>query len=119
MGKKENLKGLIDDGADLIIADIRDEAEIDKLTKQAEVVFHLACLGVRHSMNNPLENHDVNATATLKLLNASRRNHVRKFIYVCSSDVYGTAGWVQVSEQHPTLPNTVYGDSQNGDRVKS
>ncbi len=111
-GKKENLKALIDNGADLIIADIRDEAEIDKLTKQAEVVFHLACLGVRHSIHDPLENHDVNATATLKLLDASRRNGVKRFINISSSEVYGTAKWVPMTEEHPTLPNTVYGASK-------
>ncbi|MCX5829569.1 MAG: SDR family NAD(P)-dependent oxidoreductase [Deltaproteobacteria bacterium] len=111
-GKKEDLKAPIDNGADLIIADIRDEAEIDKLTKQAEVVFHLACLGVRHSIHDPLENHDVNATATLKLLDASRRNGVKRFIYISSSEVYGTAKWVPMTEEHPTMPNTVYGASK-------
>jgi UDP-glucose 4-epimerase len=111
-GKKENLKGLIEDGVNLTVADIRDEAEIDKLTKQAEVVFHLACLGVRHSIHDPLENHDVNATATLNLLNAARRNGVKRFIYISSSEVYGTAKWVPMTEEHPTLPNTVYGASK-------
>ena len=36
------------------------------------VVYHLACLGVRHSVHSPLENHDVNATATLRLLRRCR-----------------------------------------------
>ncbi|MCX6225985.1 MAG: GDP-mannose 4,6-dehydratase [Bacteroidia bacterium] len=111
-GKQENIADLIGKGADLIIADIRDEAEIDKLTKQVEVVFHLACLGVRHSIHDPLENHDVNATATLKLLSASRRNGVKRFIYISSSEVYGTAKWVPMTEEHPTSPNTVYGASK-------
>lgn len=111
-GKKENIADLIGNGAELIIADIRDDIEIDKLTKQVEVVFHLACLGVRHSIHDPLENHDVNATATLKLLNASRRNGVKRFIYISSSEVYGTAKWMPMTEEHPTLPNTVYGASK-------
>jgi UDP-glucose 4-epimerase len=111
-GKRENIADLNGNGTQLIIADIRDDAIIDKLTKQAAVVFHLACLGVRHSIHNPLENHDVNATATLKLLNAARKNGVERFIYISSSEVYGTAKWVPMHEEHPTLPNTVYGASK-------
>ena len=111
-GKKENIADLIGNGVELITVDIRDEAVTDKLTKQVDVVFHLACLGVRHSIHNPWENHDVNASATLKLLIASRRNGVKRFIYVSSSEVYGTAKWVPMTEEHPTLPNTVYGASK-------
>lgn len=111
-GKKKSIDDLLGNSAELIIADIRDGVEIDKLTKQVDVVFHLACLGVRHSIHDPLENHDVNATATLKLLNAARRNGVKRFIYISSSEVYGTAKWVPMSEEHPTLPNTVYGASK-------
>lgn len=111
-GKKENIADLIGNGVELITIDIRDESVTDKLTKQVDIVFHLACLGVRHSIHDPLENHNVNATATLKLLSASRRNSVKKFIYVSSSEVYGTAKWVPMTEEHPTFPNTVYGASK-------
>jgi len=111
-GKKDNLTDLINHGTDLIIADIRDEGELENLTKQVYAVFHLACLGVRHSIHDPLENHDVNATATLKLLSAAKRNGVKRFIYISSSEVYGTAKWVPMTEEHPTFPNTVYGASK-------
>lgn len=111
-GKKENIADLIGNGVELITVDMRDEAVTDKLTKQVDIVFHLACLGVRHSIHNPLENHNVNASATLKLLNASRRNGVKRFNYISSSEVYGTAKWVPMTEEHPTFPNTVYGASK-------
>jgi UDP-glucose 4-epimerase len=75
-------------------------------------VYHLACLGVRHSVHSPLENHDVNATGTLRLLEASRVAGVPKFVYVSSSEVYGTAQRVPMTEDHPTFPNTVYGGSK-------
>lgn len=111
-GKRENLADVIGNGAELIIADIRDEGVMDKIMKETNIVFHLACLGVRHSIHDPLENHDVNATATLKLLEAARKNDINRFIYVSSSEVYGTAKWVPMHEDHPTLPNTVYGASK-------
>ena len=39
------------------------------LLKDVQIVFHLACLGVRQSIHDPIENNEVNATATLDLLN--------------------------------------------------
>ena len=63
-------------------------------------------------MHSPGENHDVNATGTLRLLEASRSAGVPKFVYVSSSEVYGTAQWVPMQEDHPTFPCTVYGGSK-------
>ena len=77
-----------------------------------QVVFHLACLGVRHSVHSPQENHEVNATATLHLLGAAREAGVRRFVYVSSSEVYGTGRWAPMDEEHPTFPKTVYGASK-------
>ena len=60
-GKVENLMGVIGDQVSLNIVDVRDVIEMRKLLDGADLVYHLACLGVRHSIHNPLENHDVNA----------------------------------------------------------
>jgi UDP-glucose 4-epimerase len=80
--------------------------------REAQAVYHLACLGVRHSVHSPLENHDVNATGTLRLLEASRAAGVPMFVYVSSSEVYGTAQWIPMTEDHPTFPCTIYGGSK-------
>lgn len=111
-GKKENIADLFGNGVELVTSDIRNQAEIEKLTKQVDIVFHLACLGVRHSIHNPLENHNVNSTGTLRLLLAARAAQVKRFVYVSSSEVYGTAQWVPMTEEHPTMPMTVYGASK-------
>jgi UDP-glucose 4-epimerase len=79
------------------------------LLRNVDVVFHLACLGVRHSIHSPIENHEVNASATLGLLHAARGAGVKRFVYVSSSEVYGTARTAPITEEHPTLPMTVYG----------
>jgi UDP-glucose 4-epimerase len=55
---------------------------------------------------------EVNATATLKLLSIARTVGVNRFVYVSSSEVYGTAQWVPMTEEHPTFPMTVYGSSK-------
>ena len=46
-----------------------------------DIVFHLACLGVRHSIHSPFENHQVNAEGTLNVLLAAKKEIVKQFIY--------------------------------------
>ncbi|HXJ89991.1 MAG TPA: SDR family NAD(P)-dependent oxidoreductase [Candidatus Binatia bacterium] len=111
-GKRENLSEVLSSDVELVVADIRDEKAIASLLREIDVVFHLACLGVRHSIHDPIENHEVNASATLALLNTARNAGVKRFVYVSSSEVYGTARTVPISEEHPTLPTTVYGASK-------
>jgi UDP-glucose 4-epimerase len=110
-GRRENLEGLAD-RVDLVVADIRARKGLARLLKGTDVLFHLACLGVRQSIHSPLENHEVNATATLHLLEEAKKADVRRFVYVSSSEVYGTARWVPMTEEHPAFPLTVYGASK-------
>jgi len=108
-GKRENIDEALNERVQLVVADIRDEARMASLMQGVDVVFHLACLGVRHSIHSPRENHEVNAAATLRLLVAARAAGVGRFVYVSSSEVYGTALRAPMNEEHPTFPMTVYG----------
>lgn len=111
-GKADNLAHLDREQVRLVVADIRDRPAMERLLKGADIVHHLACLGVRHSLHAPEENHAVNATGTLGLLQAALEAGVRRFVYVSSSEVYGTARRVPMQEDHPTYPMTVYGGSK-------
>lgn len=111
-GKVENLAGIGEDLVDLHVVDIRDVPQMAPLLDGVDVVFHLACMGVRHSIHAPSENHEVNATATLNLLAMAKAAGVKRFVYVSSSEVYGTAQQVPMTENHPTFPHTVYGASK-------
>lgn len=111
-GKRSNLADVIGRGATLLECDVRDAGVLAPHLREVSVVYHLACLGVRHSVHSPAENHAVNATATLQLLEASRLAGVNRFVYVSSSEVYGTARWTPMTEAHPTWPHTVYGGSK-------
>ena len=71
-GKAENLDGVLNDRVRLEVVDIRDREAMTNLMQGVNIVFHLACLGVRHSIHSPYENHEVNATATLNMLAAAR-----------------------------------------------
>jgi UDP-glucose 4-epimerase len=102
-GRRENLELWSEDSRlTLIEADIRDEAAVRDALQGVDTVFHLACLGVRHSLH-------VNAGATLTLLEAARELEIPRFVHVSSSEVYGTAQYAPMDEKHPTWPETVYG----------
>jgi UDP-glucose 4-epimerase len=111
-GRRENLDGVLGEDVELAVADVRDQQRMAVLLRDVDIVFHLACLGVRHSIHSPIENHEVNASATLGLLDAARKAGVRRFVYVSSSEVYGTARTAPITEEHPTLSMTVYGASK-------
>ena len=111
-GKKGNITEILSNRVEFIEADIRDLDRMATILRDVDRVYHLACLGVRHSIHSPRENHDVNATATLDLLQLSRAAGVKRFVYVSSSEIYGTAHQVPITEETPTFPHTVYGSSK-------
>lgn len=94
----------------LIEGDIRDERLLaDALGAGIDVVVHLAALaGVRPSIQDPLSYAEVNIRGTLALLDACRRQNIRKFVFGSSSSVYGNNEKVPFAEtdnvDHPISP---------------
>ena len=111
-GHRRNLEDVLSGTVTLRACDIRDLDEWADVLPVTSCVYHLACLGVRHSLHSPFENHEVNATATLHALAACRDAGVPRFVYVSSSEIYGTAIRVPMTEEHPPFPCTVYGASK-------
>jgi UDP-glucose 4-epimerase len=96
----------------IVTGDVRDQNLLFHLTKGIDIVYHLAVRCLRESIKNPEVTHEVNATGTLNLLKVSLENVVKRFIYISSSEVYGTARHVPMDEMHPCEPITVYGASK-------
>lgn len=109
-GKAANIEGVA--GVDFVEADLLDEQALTRTLTDAGVVYHLACLGVRHSIHQPYRNHEVNAEGTLRILETARQQGVDRVVYCSTSEVYGTAERVPMDESHPTWPHTVYGGSK-------
>ena len=88
-GKKENLekiKGRIE----LYRDDIRSSGACLKAARGVDFVLHQAALrSVPKSMNNPKEYNEVNIGGTLNMLEASKKNKVKRFVFASSSSVYG------------------------------
>jgi UDP-glucose 4-epimerase len=93
-------------------SDILNSSDCLEATREVECVFHLACLGVRHSLHSPLENHRVNAEGTLNVLDACVKNGVKRFYYISTSEIYGGADTFPISEATMPRPFTVYGASK-------
>jgi UDP-glucose 4-epimerase len=112
-GRLDNLAGHHKkDYFEFFRGNVCDPLDVERAMQGIEVVFHLACLGVRHSIGHPFENHRVNSEGTLLVLDAAHREKVSRFVYCSSSEVYGTAKYVPMPENHPTEPCTVYGSSK-------
>ncbi len=92
--------------------DIRDLASMTRVLQGIDIVFHLAVACVRACFRQPILVQDVNATGTLTTCEASRVNGVQKFVYVSTSEVYGSARYVPMDEKHPLDPPNVYGASK-------
>lgn len=95
-----------------IQGDILDQETCQKAMEGVNYVFHLACLGVRHSLHSPFENHRVNAEGTLNVLEAAKRVGVQHFFYISTSEIYGRTTSFPITEEAPTNPLTVYGASK-------
>lgn len=112
-GKKENLgEAQKSDLFRFMEGDILDEKICIEATREIDVVYHLACLGVRHSLHSPFENHRVNAEGSLNVLQASRTNKVKRFFYISTSEIYGDIRQFPIDEEGVPLPKTVYGASK-------
>ncbi len=119
-GKKENISHLEKNpNVEIITGDIRDKALVCKVTKSIDIVYHLAVQCLRVSIKDPESNHEVNATGTLNLCMACLENSVKRFVYISSSEIYGTAVEVPMDETHPCEPMTVYGASKLAGEVYS
>lgn len=93
-------------------ADVRDLDTMIRLTKGADVIFHMAVACLRTSLNDPVSVHEVNTSGTLNVCQAAYKNKVERFIYISSSEAYGSALYVPMDEEHPLNPTTVYGASK-------
>jgi UDP-glucose 4-epimerase len=111
-GRRENLVFPGSERIEVIACDIVDPATCRRAMTGVDTVFHLACLGVRHSLHSPIENHQVNALGTLHVLEAAREARVRRFVYVSTSEIYGRATEFPIRESCTPWPLTVYGSSK-------
>ncbi len=100
---------------DIVLGDIRDFDSIRKATDSIEVVFHLAALiAIPYSYIAPESYIDTNVKGTLNVLRAAIDKQVEQVIHTSTSEVYGTAQYVPITEQHPLVGQSPYSASKIG-----
>ena len=108
-GKRENLADIVE-RVELLEGDIRDDVTLARAIGGVEVVFHEAAIAsVPESMAEPLENHAVNATGTMRVLESARRAGVRRVVYAASSAAYGDEPGLPKVETMRPAPISPYG----------
>jgi UDP-glucose 4-epimerase len=115
-GRRENLTGALENGAELVEADIRDaQAMLDLFGRtKPEVVYHLAAqIDVRHSVADPAADARINVEGTINVLNASLEAGVRRFVNTSTGGaIYGEGQTLPAPEDHPVAPMSPYGNSK-------
>lgn len=95
--------------------DIRDAAFVRRLVQGQELIFHLAALiAIPHSYVAAQSYVDTNVLGTLNILEAAREIGVGRLIHTSTSEVYGTALTLPISESHPLQGQSPYSASKIG-----
>lgn len=94
---------------EVIQGDIIDFDSVKKATKDVRIIFHLAALiSIPYSYQVQQAFVNVNIKGMLNLMQASLLNGIEKFIHTSTSEVYGTAQYVPMDENHPINPESPY-----------
>lgn len=97
------------DNLDVFVGDIRDPNGTRKAVSGCDAVLHLAALiGIPYSYHSPDTYVDTNIKGTLNVLQAARDMGVGRIIHTSTSEVYGTARFVPITEEHPVTGQSPY-----------
>ncbi|QQE78265.1 NAD-dependent 4,6-dehydratase LegB [Alicyclobacillus sp. SO9] len=108
-GWLDSLDESVRNEVDVVLGDIRDASAVKSALSQRDVVFHLAALiGIPYSYVAPESYVDTNIRGTLNVLQAVRELELEKMIHTSTSEVYGTARFVPITEDHPLQPQSPY-----------
>lgn len=112
-GWLDTLAPEVTDQVDVVFGDVRDPATVRELVEGAEVVYHLAAIGsVPYSYSAPRSFVDTNTIGTLHVLEAVRACRTPRMVHTSTSETYGTARTVPISEAHPLQAQSPYAASK-------
>ena len=100
---------------EVLTGDVRDPHYCKHITKDVDVIFHLAALiAIPYSYVAPDSYVDTNIKGTLNICQAALENGCERVIHTSTSEVYGTAQYVPIDEKHPLQPQSPYSASKIG-----
>jgi NAD dependent epimerase/dehydratase len=103
------------DSLDVFSGDIRDPHGVKTAMHRCDAVLHLAALiAIPYSYHSPDTYIDTNVKGTLNVLQAARELGIRRMVHTSTSEVYGTARFVPITEEHPLQGQSPYSASKIG-----
>jgi NAD dependent epimerase/dehydratase len=100
---------------EVVCGDVRDPYFCQQLLKNCDTVFHLAALiAIPYSYVAPASYVDTNVLGTLNICQAALECGVKRLIHTSTSEVYGTAQYVPIDENHPLQAQSPYSASKIG-----
>lgn len=100
---------------DVVAGDLRDTAAVDRAVRDIDLVFHLgAIISIPYSYKHPMETAETNFMGTLNVLLACLSHNVERLIHTSTSEVYGTAQFTPMDENHPLQGQSPYSASKIG-----
>lgn len=98
---------------EVVLGDVREFFSVREAMQGREVVFHLAALiGIPYSYRAPLSYLHTNVEGTLNVMQAARELETERVIYTSTSEVYGSAQYVPIDENHPLQGQSPYSASK-------
>ncbi len=100
---------------EVIMGDLKDADAVRHAAKNVDIIFHLGSLiAIPYSYIHPRETIETNILGALNVLMAAKENNVEKVIHTSTSEVYGTAKYVPIDENHPLQGQSPYSASKIG-----
>jgi dTDP-glucose 4,6-dehydratase len=108
-GWLDSVPARVKDAVEVVAGDIRDRHCVDAAVKGCTSVLHLAALiGIPYSYRAAESYVDVNVHGTLNVVEAARAHGLKKVVVTSTSEVYGTAQFVPITEDHPLVGQSPY-----------
>jgi NAD dependent epimerase/dehydratase len=108
-GWLEQLERGLSDEVEIFRGDLANPEAVANAVRDCETVFHLgALIPIPYSYQHPREFVAANVVGTLNVLEACRRDSVRRLVHTSTSEVYGTAIRVPIDEEHPLNAQSPY-----------
>lgn len=100
---------------EVVAGDVRDSASVLEVLRGADTAYHLAALiAIPYSYRSPRSYVETNVHGTLNVLEAARALGTRRVVHTSTSEVYGTARTVPITEDHPLQGQSPYSASKIG-----
>jgi dTDP-glucose 4,6-dehydratase len=114
-GWLDHLPQDVKENLDVFAGDVRDPYGVKAAMKGCDIVLHLAALiAIPYSYHSPDTYVDTNVKGTLNIVQAARELGVEKVVHTSTSEVYGTAQFVPITEEHPLQGQSPYSASKIG-----